>query len=378
MKRRMQAGVYGFFGALVFVAVNASTGFAQAPEILIGQSAGYTGRTSSSVKEFMEGAQAYFEVINKKGGVAGRKIYLTTLDDGYLPELVADNTKRLIDEEKALALFGYFGDAPVNIALPIIKEKKIPLVGAVTGSEAHRSDPRLFFVRASYQMEVEKIIAQGTAQGLNKFAIFYQNDEFGKDVLAGLQKALAARKLTLVGQGIYERNSVKVDDAVGKIAATMPQSIIMACTLEACAEFVRQVKKRGLSPRFNHLSAVDIASLHKELGDLSRGLEVSRVVPLPLAQSVPVVNEYTKALKDFAPKSQPSFLSLEGYIAAKALTEGLKRAGANPTRQTLTTALEGMRDVDLGGFVVNFAGTNRRGSDFADVTIIGPGGRIKN
>ena len=326
----------------------------------------------------MEGAQAYFEVINKKGGVAGRKIYLTTLDDGYLPELVADNTKRLIDEEKALALFGYFGDAPVNIALPIIKEKKIPLVGAVTGSEAHRSDPRLFFVRASYQMEVEKIIAQGTAQGLNKFAIFYQNDEFGKDVLAGLQKALAARKLTLVGQGIYERNSIKVDDAVGKIAATMPQSIIMACTLEACAEFVRQVKKRGLSPRFNHLSAVDIASLHKELGDLSRGLEVSRVVPLPLAQSVPVVNEYTKALKDFAPKSQPSFLSLEGYIAAKALTEGLKRAGANPTRQTLTTALEGMRDVDLGGFVVNFAGTNRRGSDFADVTIIGPGGRIKN
>lgn len=351
---------------------------AQPPEIIIGQSAGYTGRTSSSVKEFMEGAQAFFEVVNKRGGVAGRKIYLTTLDDGYLPELVAENSKRLIDDEKALALFGYFGDAPVNIALPLIKEKKIPLVGAVTGAEAHRSHPNLFFVRASYQMEVEKIVAQSAAQGLNKFAIFYQNDEFGKDVLAGLQKALAARKLTLVGEGVYERNSLKVDEAVGKVAAVMPQSIVMACTLEACAEFVRKIKKRGLSPRFNHLSAVDIASLHKELGELSRGLEVSRVVPLPQAQSVPVVNEYTKALKAFAPKSTPSFLSLEGYIAAKALTEGLKRAGANPTRQSLTAALEGMRDVDLGGFVVNFAGANRRGSDFADVTIIGLGGRIKH
>ncbi len=377
MKTCMKTRAYRVFCMLAWVTASASAAFAEAPEIIIGQSAGYTGRTSSSVKEFMEGAQAYFEVINKKGGIGGRKIFFTTLDDGYLPELVADNTKRLIDEEKALALFGYFGDAPVNVALPIIKEKKIPLVGAVTGSEAHRSDPRLFFIRASYQMEAEKIVAQGTAQGLSKFAIFYQNDEFGKDVLAGLQKALAARKLTLAGQGVYERNSVKVDDAVGKIAATAPQSVVMACTLEACAEFVRQIKKRGLSPRFNHLSSVDIASLHKELGDLSRGLEVSRVVPLPQAQSVPLVNEYTKALKDFAPKAQASFLSLEGYIAAKALSEGIKRAGPNPTRQSLTAALESMRDVDLGGFVINFAGANRRGSDFADVTIIGPGGRIK-
>ena len=101
------------------------------------------------------------------------------------------------------------------------------------------------------------------------------------------------------------------------------------------------------------------------------------MVPLPQAQSVPVVNEYTKALKEFAPKSQPSSLSLEGYLAAKTLTEGIRRAGANPTRQSLTTALEGMRDVDLGGFVVNFAGPNRRGSDFVDVTIIGAGGRVK-
>ena len=230
--------------------MNMPAAFAQPPEIVIGQSAGYTGRTSSSVKEFMEGAQAFFEVVNKRGGAAGRKIYLTTLDDGYLPELVAENSRRLIDDEKALAPFGYFGDAPVNIALPLIKEKKIPLVAAVTGAEAHRSHPNLYFVRASYQVEVEKIVAQSAAQGLNKFAIFYQNGEFGKDVLAGLQKALALRKLTLAGEGVCERNSVKVD--------------------------------------------------------------------------------------------------------------------------------EGMRDVDLGGFVVNFAGANRRGSDFADVTIIGLGGRIEH
>ena len=136
MKTRILGNVRRFCRALALVLAGASGAFAQAPEIVIGQSAGYTGRTSSSVREFMEGAQAWFEAVNKKGGIAGRKIYLTTLDDGYLPELVAENTKRLIDEEKAVALFGYFGDAPVNVALPIIKEKKILLVGAVSGAEA--------------------------------------------------------------------------------------------------------------------------------------------------------------------------------------------------------------------------------------------------
>ena len=103
----------------------------------------------------------------------------------------------------------------------------------MTSAEAHRNNPNLFFVRASDQMEAEKIVAQGTAQSLSKFAIFFQNDEFGKDVLAGPQKALDSRKLTLAGQGTYERNSLKVDEAVNKIAVTVPQSIIMACTLEA-------------------------------------------------------------------------------------------------------------------------------------------------
>ena len=375
----------GFFSPalLILSAILAPSAIAQqassrgGAEFVIGQSAGYTGRSSTSVKEFMEGAQAYFDAVNKQGGVSGRKLQLTTLDDGYLPELAAENTSRLIDDDKAIALFGYFGDSPVNAALPIIKQKRIPMVGPVTGLAAHRDNPNLYFVRAGYQAEVDKIVAQAIAQSLTKIAIFYQNDEFGKDVLAGLNKALAARKLTLAGQAMYERNSIKVDEAAAKIAAVAPQSVVMACTLEACAEFVRQIKKRGSTMRFNHLSSIDIASLYKELGELSRGLEVSRVVPLPLLLSIPVVIEYNRNLKEFAPNHKPSFLSLEGFLAAKVLVEGLKRAGPNPNRTNLSASLDGLRDLDLGGFTVNYVGNGRRGSDFADVTIIGPGGRIR-
>ena len=161
-------------------------------EVVIGQSAGYTGRTSSSVKEFKEGAQACFDHVNKTGGVAGRTIFFTTLDDGYFPELTATNTKQLIEEDKVFALFGYYGDATVNAALPILTKAKVPLIGPLSGAESLRTPvhPYVFNVRAGFHAEVEKIVAQATALGLSKIAIFYQDDEFGKDALTGLDKAM--------------------------------------------------------------------------------------------------------------------------------------------------------------------------------------------
>ena len=363
----------------LLAAALAQSAQAQKSEIVIGQSAGYTGRSSSSVKEFKEGADAYFEYINGQGGVGGRKIYFNTLDDGHFPELAASNTKQLIDEDKVFALLGYYGDATVNAALPILTKAKVPLIGPVSGAETLRTpvNPYLFNIRASFQVEVEKIVAQAASVGLTKIGIFFQDDEFGKDALAGLEKALLKRKLQVTGRGSYQRNSVKVDDAVGKLAQANPQAIVMACTLEACAEFVRQMSKKGLTPRFNHLSVVEASAIHKELGNLSRGLEITRVVPMPFDTSIPLVNEYNKILKQKAPGMQPSFGGLEGFIAAKVVVEGLKRAGPNADRQKFVTALETMQDVDLGGFRISYSHDSHRGSDYADITIIGPGGRIR-
>ena len=101
-------------------------------------------------------------------------------------------TKRSIGEDKAVALFGYFGDASANAALPIMKEKRIALVGAVTGAEAHRNNPNLFFVGTSYQTEAEKIVAQGTAQSLSKFAIFFQNMSSAQTFSRALKRRLIA------------------------------------------------------------------------------------------------------------------------------------------------------------------------------------------
>lgn len=365
---------------LLLVGAFAQSSFAQnsRSEIVIGASAAFTGRTSASIKAFNEGAQIQFDAVNKRGGIGGRKIIYTSLDDGNLPELVVENTKRLLDDDKAIALFGYAGDATVNAALPIIAERNVALVGAITGAQSHRSHPNLFPVRASYHAEVEKIVGQNLQLGKTRFAIFYQNDEFGKDVVAGLEKSLAKRKLTIASSGEYARNSINLGAAVANTLRGNPQAIIMACTLEACAEFVRQSVKLKSTARLNHLASIDAPAYFKELGSLTLGLELTHVVPLPTAIGIPVINDFSKDSKEVAQKHVPSLLSLEGYLAAKVMVEALRRAGNNPTRAKVLEALNNMGELNLNGFSVSYAPGANIGSTYADISIIGPGGRLKN
>ncbi len=347
-------------------------------ELVIGASAAFTGRTAASIKAFNEGAQIQFDAVNKRGGIGGRKIIYTSLDDGNLPELVVENTKRLLDDDKAVALFGYAGDATVSAALPLISQRNVALVGAITGAQSHRNHPNLFPIRASYHAEVEKIVVQGQQLGMTRFAIFYQNDEFGKDVTTGLEKSLAKRKLTIASRGEYTRNSVNLGAAVSNVMRGDPQSIIMACTLEACAEFVRQFSRLKSSARLNHLASIDAGAYFKELGALTQGLELTHVVPRPTSVGIGVINDFNKDAKEVAPKHVPSFLSLEGYLAARVMVEALRKAGNNPTRAKVLEALNSLGELDLNGFSVSYAPGANIGSTFADISIIGPGGRIKN
>lgn len=358
----------------------ATAAHAQEKEVVLGQSAGYTGRTASSVKELIEGARLYFDSVNRKGGVHGAKVYLNTLDDGYFPELAVKNTRQLIDEDKVLALFGYYGDEAMKDVLPILSEKKVPLIAPVSGSSALRSPPNpyVFNLRAGYQAEVEKIVDQVTAMGMNRIGLFAQSDELGKDALAALTAALKQRNLPIAGQATYERNTTKVDEAVAKVVAGKPQAVLMACTLEACVEFVKQMRKSGAQPQFLHLSTVEAQALIKELGESqARGLTVTQVVPLPSDAQKPVVREYNRMLAEAGGKSKPSFSGLEGFIAAKVVVEGLRKAGPNPTRERLVRALESLGTIDVGGVTLAYGPGNHRGSDYVDITIIGRGGTTR-
>jgi len=322
-------------------------------------------------KDMRDGALLYFNSVNAKGGVNGRKIALKSLDDGYDPARAAANTKKLIDEDKVFALFGYVGTPTSAASMPIFTAAKVPFVGAFTGAESLRKpvNPYVFNVRASYFDETEAIVQHLTAMSIDNIAIFYQNDAYGQAGLEGVNRALAKRNMKLSASGTVERNTVNVAKAVDTIKKANPQAVIMISAYKSCAAFIREMKKAGQNPTFWNVSFVGSAALAKELGPEGRGVEISQVVPFPWDISIPVVREYKKLLEE-AKAGEPGFGSLEGFIAAKVMVEGLKRAGRKLDREALVRAMDSMGEYDAGGFRVGYSTDNHYGSKFVDLTII--------
>jgi ABC-type branched-subunit amino acid transport system substrate-binding protein len=339
-------------------------------QVLLGQSVALTGPAQQLGLDMQQGARLYFDAVNSRGGVHGRKIVLKTLDDGYEATRAVENTKKLIRDERVFALFGYVGTPTSAASMPIFTEAKVPFVGPFTGAESLRNpvNPLIFNVRASYYDETEAIVQHLTAMSVDRIAVFYQNDAYGQAGLAGVERALKKRNLPIVAKGTVERNTVDVKKAVAEIDKASPQAVIMISAYKSCAAYIKETKAAGQNPTFWNVSFVGSKALAKELDKEGRGVQISQVVPFPWDSSVPVVKEYQRAMAEA--KAEPGFGTLEGYIAAKVMVEGLRRAGRNLTREGFVRAMEGIQDFDVGGFKVNYGPGNRSGSRFVDLTII--------
>ena len=229
-------------------------------------------------------------------------------------------------------------------------------------------------MRASYFDETDKIVEQLLTVGMKRFAVFYQNDAYGQAGLAGMERAVKARGGEIVVKSTVERNTVEVAKAAAEIGPKSPDAIVMVSAYKSIAAFVRAMKKKGYNGQFHNVSFVGSKALSEELGADGQGVVISQVVPFPFSQAIPVVREFSElAAKS---KTDVNFSSIEGYLVAKVFAEGLKRAGKNPTRETLVSGLEAMSDIDFGGFTVNFSPSNHNASRFVDLTIIGRGGKF--
>lgn len=369
-------------GAIAFSALNcaAEPGVTDAA-ITIGMSAPFSGPNGAYGLDMRQTIQAYFEQLNKAGGVNGRKLELVALDDGYETERTVANTRALLQEKHAFALLAYYGSSPTTEAMnTVFGPAKVPLVGTISGANTLResisSNPNaryMFNVRASYADESEAMINQLVSLGLKNIAVFYQNDGFGKSGLEGVTAALKKHNLTPSAVGTVERNSIDVGQAVEPIAKANPQAVVMVTLYKPTAAFVKAMKKVGQNPMFMTLSPVGTEQLVQELGPEARGTGISQVVPYPWNDVVPVVREYQKLITK---PGTYSYYGMEGYLMARTLVEGLKRAGRELSRDKLVTALESMSNIDFGGYRVNYSPNARLGSRFVELTVVGPGGKI--
>ncbi len=375
-----------FLKKLLAIAAVTASAFASADPgvtdstITLGMTAPFSGPNGVYGTDMKNVIQAYFDQVNKSGGVNGRKLNLVTLDDGYETDRAVANTKSLISEKNVFAMLAAYGSSPTTEAMnKVFGPAQVPLVGTISGAGTLRepisqngNSRYMFNVRASYADETEAIVNQLVSLGLKNIAVFYQNDGFGKSGLEGVTVALKKHNLAPSAVGTVERNSVEVNQAVEAIVKAKPQAVIMVTLYKPTAAFVKAMKKAAQGAMLMTLSPVGTEQLVAELGPDSRGIGISQVVPYPWNDTVPFVRDYQKLL---GPKGAFSYYGIEAYAMARVVVDALKRAGKDLSREKYMAALEST-NLDLGGFKVAFSNTNRQGSRFVELTVIGPGGKV--
>ena len=338
-------------------------------EVVVGMTAAMTGSASFLGTQTAHGAQAWFNEVNRTGGVAGRQIRLVVRDDGYDPPRTGVNVQALLVEDHAFALFGFVGTPTSVRATPLIDRAKVPSVGFFTGAEALRKPtiPWAFHVRDSYYAEAEHAVAYFIDElKLERVAVLYQQDAFGQAVLSGLQLALKRRNKVPAALATYERGSLAMEGPLSQLQPSKPEAYFMVGTYAPLARFVKLASSGGEHPWFHTVSFVGSEAFATELTQAQK-LEpahyahvlVTQVVPSPRDDKLPGVMEYRALHARAYPSDSPNYVALEGFINAKVLTLALTRAGHELDRDKLVSALESLSNLDIGiGRKLSYSPTN--------------------
>jgi ABC-type branched-subunit amino acid transport system substrate-binding protein len=323
-----------------------------------------------------QGIETAFSIANDAGGIHGRQVKLVTTDDGYEPIRTAETMKQLYEKDQVFGIIGNVGTPTAVVALPYALKQRMLFFGAFTGAGLLRRDPPdryVFNYRASYAEETDAVVrylVNVRRLRPEQIVVFAQQDSYGDAGFEGVAKALRALRSGRDSEVVrlnYKRNTVDVDDAVTQLRKlkTPPRAVVMVGTYRAVARFIE--KTRDINPPliYTNVSFVGSTALAEELmllgAKYAKGVIVTQVVPAVDSYSN-VVLEYKSALSAYFPGENPDYVSLEGYIAANVLIEGLKRTGPQLDTERLVDGLESLRDLDLGlGTMVNYGRTEHQG-----------------
>lgn len=346
-------------------------------EILLGQPAGITGPLAELAPDILNATKVFFDSVNDKGGVHGRKIRTLTMDDGYVVDNTVKVVSHMIEKEPVFALMNMTGTSNVAAVLPLLEKANppLPLIAPFTGADVVRLPAinHVFNIRASYGDEAEKIVQHLTTLGTQRISVLWSNNGFGKDGLAGVQKALEKRGKKVYSSVQIEQNASDTDKAVAAMYDTRPEVIIMITAGAPTVAFIKAYNKVRKGMQFYTLSVMGNQATLRALGADGVGVVVTTVVPFPWDMTHPLAREYRGAMLKAGYGSNLSFLGLESYINAKVLVEALRLSGKDLSRKKFVDTLAAMKSVDLGGFAVGFSKDARQGSRYVGLTIVSPG-----
>ena len=355
------------------LAAQAQTPGVSASSIVIGQSAPLSGANADFGNDIRNGALAYFAKVNAAGGVHGRKIELASLDDGNQVARAEANSKKLVEEQRVFALFGYASATLSRPALPLVAQHQVPFLSPFTGADPMRVfNKHVYNMRASYADELEKIVDHYATFGTRRFAIVHYDDVVGRENFTAVERALKKRNLQVASVTAF-KDRAKPDIAGGlkEVMKGEPEVVILTTLFKASSDFIKEAQKMGFAAQMVSNSFPGANSLAEALGKAGAGVAITQVVPPPTRRSVPVVQEYQMAIEKLLGNKDFSSTSLESFIAAKVTVEAIRRAGPRLTRENFALALDAMKAFDAGGYMMSFSPTDHNGSSFVELTVIG-------
>lgn len=348
-------------------------------KLVVGQSVPLTGAADQIGLAYLNGAKLCFDAINAKNGAAGYKIEVKALDDGYNPQKAAANAKQLMDEGVD-ALFGFVGTASCDAAFAVAKPGNTLFFAPFAASDTLRDAAlaNTFHIRPALADEAYKMVRHCATLNQDRIAVFGEDDAMGRAGLAAVNQALVdLKRPPLVASAFAPVNSNKVEAAVVQLAKAQPQAIIQVSLFNTSAAFIRAMRKTGFAGQFLNFSVVGIDPLFTALGKEIGGVVISQVVPSPRSAGTPIIKEYLDAVNQT--DQNPSYESVEGYIAARAFAEGVRRSGSGggkADRAGLQKAFEAMTDYDVGGFRINLRAKKYESVRLVDLVSITPDGKV--
>ncbi len=344
---------------------------------VIGQSAPLTGSNAAMGQDVRDGALAYFKKVNAGGGVGGRPIELVTLDDANKRQTAGANAKILLDDKRAVALFG-FASATLSLdAMPQADKAGTLFFAPFSGANPVRTAPPVVYtMRASYGEEMEKILSFWTGLGMKKVVVVHYDDEVGKQNFAVVASYLAKQSGVEPAALSLKRNEAVEESHIDQLRAHKPDVIVNTTLSASAAEISKRLAKRGAFVPTSSLSFVGAQQFIDAAGAAATGVSITQVVPNPNS-TLPVVRECAKALQEMGITKPMNSTHLESCIAAKVLTEALRRARKPGDAAAVLASLSSLGSYDTGGFVVNYSATHRHGSSYVELGMVTRDGKLR-
>jgi branched-chain amino acid transport system substrate-binding protein len=371
---------------LLGIAANTWPLMAQSADLVFGQVASLSNPTSASnARGLVAGISACFEMTNARGGVNGHRLRLETRDDGLQAAKMVELTQELVNDTSIVGLLSYLNTGGINALAKdnAFGKGGIALIAPLQGDRNVVDADNVFPLRSGYGDEVNALLREAKNWGKETIAIVNMNAAFGPVLAELAQKRASESGLKIVSRSVLDSNpdtmAASVAAAVQGVSASQPKAILLLAAGKPATEFAKAVRATPAgTTQIYGLSVLHHEELVKAIGaDKARGIVLSQVIPYPFTQSAPVIGEYQKAMKQYAPAEPLSFSSLEGYLGARIAVEAVRRAGPVVNRERLLASLRSMGEYNLGGVYVSYTPARKKGWGGVDLTIINSAGNLR-